>query len=68
MPKKIRELKAMSGRAGFSHRAAKGSHGVWSHPKYRGIVTIAGRDGSDAPRYMERQVERAIASVEKRHD
>jgi predicted RNA binding protein YcfA (HicA-like mRNA interferase family) len=66
MPKKIRELKAMLGRAGFSSHPARGSHVVWKHKKYRGIVTIAGKDASDAPEYMERQVERAIATVEER--
>ena len=65
MPKKVRELKAMLSRAGFSYRPAKGSHGVWTHRKYRGIVTIAGKDGNDAPKYMERQVERAISMVEE---
>jgi predicted RNA binding protein YcfA (HicA-like mRNA interferase family) len=65
MPKKIRELKSMLGRAGFTWRPSKGSHTVWTHPKYRGIVTIAGNDGNDAPRYMEKQATIAVRVVEE---
>ena len=65
MPKKVRELKAMLQSAGFRYRPAKGSHTVFTHPRYRGIVTIAGNDGSDAPAYMERQTVRAIAAVQE---
>jgi predicted RNA binding protein YcfA (HicA-like mRNA interferase family) len=61
MAKKVRELKAMLQRAGFSYRPGKGSHSVWSHPKLPGKnVTVAGNDGDDAPPYLEKQVKRAI--------
>jgi predicted RNA binding protein YcfA (HicA-like mRNA interferase family) len=63
MPKKVRELKALLSRAGFTWRAAKGSHGVWEHPSGLGRVTVAGKDGQDAPRYLERQVLQQIANV-----
>ena len=55
----------MLGQAGFTWRPSKGSHTVWSHPKYQGIVTIAGNDGSDAPRYMEKQTRQAVQAVEE---
>jgi len=51
MAKKVRELKAMLQRAGFTSRPGKGSHSVWSHPKLPGkSVTIAGTNGDDAGR------------------
>jgi predicted RNA binding protein YcfA (HicA-like mRNA interferase family) len=57
MPKKIRELKSMLRRAGFVEKPGKGSHVNYS---YRGVagtfVTVAGKDGSDARRYLEDQV------------
>lgn len=63
MPKKIRELKAMLHQAGFVERKGKGSHTNWTHPDYAGKVTIAGKDGADAKRYLEKEVERAIEEV-----
>ncbi len=70
MPKKIRELKQMLRRAGFIERLGKGSHTNWIHPLYSGRVTIAGKDGSDAKRYQELEVEQAVQEVKRRsnHD
>ena len=66
MPKKIRELKAMLKKAGFRWRPGKGSHTVWTHLKFRGKkVTIAGNDGDDAKKYLEKEVESAIREVEQ---
>ena len=66
MPKKIRELKQMLQKSGFDERPGKGSHTNWTHPNYRGRVTIAGKDGSDAKRYLEKEVERAIEQVKRK--
>jgi predicted RNA binding protein YcfA (HicA-like mRNA interferase family) len=64
MPKKIRELKGMLAKAGFSSRPGKGSHSAWTHPRWRGRpIVLAGNDGRDARRYQEKQVEAAIRSV-----
>jgi len=61
MAKKIRQLKAMLKKAGFKWRPGKGSHTVWSHHKLPGKnVTLAGNDGDDAKKYMEKDVEDAI--------
>lgn len=60
MPKKIRELKAMLRKAGFSYRPAKGSHSFWAHPAITTRITLAGADGDDAERYQEAQVRKAI--------
>jgi predicted RNA binding protein YcfA (HicA-like mRNA interferase family) len=50
MPKKIRELKTKLQKAGFIYRPAKGSHTFWTHPLVPDeLVTIAGKDGDDAP-------------------
>lgn len=65
MPKKIRELKQMLRKSGFAERPGKGSHTNWIHPNYLGRVTIAGKDGSDAKRYLEKEVEQAIAQVKE---
>ena len=66
MPKKIRQLKKMLRKAGFSVRPGKGSHTVWSHPNLGGeIVTVSGNDGDDAKRYQEKQVGEAIKKAEE---
>jgi predicted RNA binding protein YcfA (HicA-like mRNA interferase family) len=66
VPKKIRELKAMLRKAGFTMRPGKGSHSVWSHVKLMGKkVTIAGNDGDDAKTFLEQQVNRAIKEAEQ---
>jgi predicted RNA binding protein YcfA (HicA-like mRNA interferase family) len=64
MPKKVRELKAMLQRAGFTMHPGKGSHTNWFHPAYKGRVTVSG-NGSDARHYLEVLVIKAIRSVER---
>jgi predicted RNA binding protein YcfA (HicA-like mRNA interferase family) len=66
MPKKIRQLKQMLHKSGFIERPGKGSHTNWTHKDYRGRVTIAGKDSSDAKRYLEKEVEQAIQKVKKK--
>jgi predicted RNA binding protein YcfA (HicA-like mRNA interferase family) len=67
MPKKIRELKQMLQKAGFTliPKRGKGSHTIWKHPFYNGTITLSGKDGKDAGRYQERDVKRAIEEVKK---
>jgi predicted RNA binding protein YcfA (HicA-like mRNA interferase family) len=64
MPKKIRELKSMLKKAGFSYRPGKGSHTVWSHPLLEYSLTLSGKDGADANRYQEKDVENALKDLE----
>lgn len=68
MPKKIREIKAMLKTAGFISRQGKGSHSNWKHPRLSIIITVARKDGDDAPRYLERKVEDALKQLEKKSD
>lgn len=65
MPKKIRELKQMLQQAGFKliPKRGKGSHTMWQHPRYKGSITLSGKDGKDANPYQEKDVERAIRQV-----
>ena len=67
MPKKIRELKAMLRRAGFTQipKRGKGSHSVWAHPLYNGSITLSGKDGKEAQSYQEKAVKRAIREVKE---
>lgn len=61
MPKKIREIKAILSKAGFIDRPAKGSHTFWTHPLLPDEpITVAGKDGDDALRYLEKQVNRVL--------
>ena len=53
-------------KSGFTQRPGKGSHTNWTHPNYTGRVTIAGKDGSDAKRYLEKEVTRAIEEVKRK--
>jgi predicted RNA binding protein YcfA (HicA-like mRNA interferase family) len=65
MPKKIRDIKAILKQAGFIAREGKGSHTNWKHPLLPLVITIARQDGEDAPRYLERQVQAAIAKLKE---
>jgi predicted RNA binding protein YcfA (HicA-like mRNA interferase family) len=66
MAKKVRELKAMLKKAGFTSRPGKGSHTVWEHPKLRDHVTLSGNDGDDAKPYQEKQVKDAIKETKRK--
>jgi len=68
MPKKIREIKAMLTAAGFVGRSGKGSHSNWKHPLLPLVITIARKDGEDAPHYLERKVEAALANLKEVED
>ncbi|MEO1400829.1 MAG: type II toxin-antitoxin system HicA family toxin [Cyanobacteria bacterium J06635_1] len=63
MPKKVRELKAMLRKAGFSEQSGKGSHTKWLHPLYPGRITLSGKDSKDAKPYQEKEVAKAIRIV-----
>ncbi|MEB3215815.1 MAG: type II toxin-antitoxin system HicA family toxin [Nostocales cyanobacterium 94392] len=65
MPKKIRELKKLLLKAGFTSRSGKGSHTNWYHPLLPGKVTLSGKDGSDAKAYQEKDVNNAIQIIEE---
>jgi len=43
----------------------KGSHRKFIHVRYKGAVTLSGKEGNDAKPYQERQVKRAIEEVQK---
>lgn len=56
MPRKVRQLKADLGKAGYRlmPRRGKGIHTVWEHPMFPGkSVTVSGQDGADARPYQE---------------
>ncbi|OYD99443.1 hypothetical protein CDG77_00690 [Nostoc sp. 'Peltigera membranacea cyanobiont' 213] len=65
MPKKIRELKSLLLQAGFTYKPAKGSHSKWLHPQLPKAIIIAGKDGSDAKPYLEKQVNEALEELNK---
>lgn len=68
MPKKIRELKAMVTKAGYilQPRRGKGSHTYWKHPLLpEEPLTIPGKDGDDAPLYLERGIQRVLKKLEE---
>ncbi|MGH2413281.1 MAG: type II toxin-antitoxin system HicA family toxin [Microcystaceae cyanobacterium] len=66
MPKKIRDLKQMLQKIGFTSRTGRGSHTNWFHPLYSGSITISGKDGSDAKEYLEKRILKAIEEVERK--
>ena len=68
MPKKVRELKAMVAKAGYilQSKRGKGSHTYWKHPLLpEEPLTIPGKDGDDAPRYLEKGIRRALKRLEE---
>ncbi len=65
MPKKIRELKAILRKAGFSSRPGKGSHTVWEYPGLVATFTLAGNDGDDARPYQEKKVRQILEKLKE---
>lgn len=59
MPPKLRELIKQLESAGFKYRGGKGSHRNYKHPLEINI-TISGKRNTDAKRYQERDVKKAI--------
>jgi predicted RNA binding protein YcfA (HicA-like mRNA interferase family) len=68
MPRKIRELKRLLRKAGFTYKPAKGSHTKWMHPRLSQAIIIAGKDSSDAKPYLEKQVDEALDSLRNLED
>ncbi len=66
MPKKIRELKQLLRQQGFTELTGKGSHTNWIHPLYIGKLTVSGKDGLDAKRYLEKAVQDALEEVRRK--
>jgi predicted RNA binding protein YcfA (HicA-like mRNA interferase family) len=62
MPKKIQELKQSLSKAGFvlQKGRGKGSHSYWIHPALSSPLIMPGKDGDDAPRYLEQQINKAL--------
>ncbi|MCC3406841.1 MAG: type II toxin-antitoxin system HicA family toxin [Microcoleus sp. PH2017_10_PVI_O_A] len=65
MPKKIREIKSMLLKAGFTFRSGKGSHTKWYHPLIPGALTLSGKEGDDAKPYQEKDAANAIKKVQE---
>jgi predicted RNA binding protein YcfA (HicA-like mRNA interferase family) len=68
MPQKIRELKQILRKAGFTEIAGKGSHTNWIHPNYLGKLTVSGQNSADAKPYQEKAVRAAIAQIQPEPD
>jgi predicted RNA binding protein YcfA (HicA-like mRNA interferase family) len=64
MPKKVRELEGLVAKAGWINRGGKGSHRNWVHPRTGAVITICGQAGHDCPRYLERQIHKALEENE----
>lgn len=67
MPRKIRNLKAQLVREGFVYlpKRGKGNHERWRHPLLRKTLTIPGKDGSDVPPYLEKQLKQLLAELSR---
>ncbi|NJO74617.1 MAG: type II toxin-antitoxin system HicA family toxin [Leptolyngbyaceae cyanobacterium RM1_406_9] len=68
MPKKIRVIKKLLLDAGFTWRPGKGSHSFWTYPLLTEPIVIARKDGDDAPLYLEKQVNNALAQLKEMGD
>jgi predicted RNA binding protein YcfA (HicA-like mRNA interferase family) len=68
MPKKVRELKAMVSKVGYILQPGrgKGSHTYWKHTLLpEEPLTIPGKDGDDAPLYLERNIQKVLKKLEE---
>ena len=62
MPPKVRQLIKQLKAAGFVDRGGKGSHRNFRHPS--GVkITLSGNAGSDARKYQQRDVAKALELV-----
>lgn len=70
MPKKIQELKKMAAKAGFKllRDRGKGSHTMWRHPLLPDPLVIPGKDGDDAPQYIEKEVKETLKLIKDLED
>jgi predicted RNA binding protein YcfA (HicA-like mRNA interferase family) len=62
VPPKVRELEARLRQAGFVRQASRRSHRKWVHSTGR-FVIMSGREGDDAKKYQESQVQEAILAT-----
>lgn len=67
MPKKVKELKQMLQKAGFTllPKRGKGSHSYWIHPLLPNPVVLSGKDGKDAKPYQEKDVTAALEELKQ---
>ena len=65
MPKKIRELKSLLLKAGFTSASGKGSHTNWFHPLLPGKITLSGKDGADTKPYQEKDINNALQRLKE---
>ncbi|MBP0027418.1 type II toxin-antitoxin system HicA family toxin [Roseofilum sp. Guam] len=67
MPKKIRELKQILQKAGFTllSKRGKGSHSYWVHPLLHNALILSGKDSQDAKPYQEKDIRAAIQEIEQ---
>jgi len=65
VPPKIRELTAKLEAAGFQNRGGKGSHRNFVHPNLAKPITVSGKPGDDAKRYLVKAVQQAIEDSQK---
>lgn len=67
MPKKIRELKQMLQKAGFTllPKRGKGSHSYWVHSLLSKPVVLSGKDGNDARFYQTQKVLDALEQLKR---
>ncbi len=68
MPRKLRELKKAISKAGYNQLPGrgKGSHTFWVHPDLPDEpLTIPGKDGDDAPPWLEKDIRRVLKKLEE---
>jgi len=65
MPQKVRELISQLEKAGFVNKGGKGSHRKFVHPNVTLPIVISGKPGSDARKYQEKAVARALNEAKK---
>ena len=67
MPKKIRELLKLYMKAGAEIDVGhgKGSHRKIKHPSLNGCLVVSGKDGDDAKRYQEKDLETFLKIIQK---
>ena len=67
VPNKIRELLRLDMKAGAEVDAGSGngSHRKIKHPNLNGCLIISGKDGDDAKRYQEKDLETFLKIIKK---
>lgn len=65
MPRKFRQVRRDLRHRGFTIMSQESSHEKWGHLLIPDKIVVAGHDGDDVPRYLEKQLRDILAKLDE---